>query len=517
MSLPHRVGGALVVLGQAHGEQERDPAHSLTPAHYGPGVHSYFTSYPETTPSNVITKVRGTLGETPGAGIQYTPASLPRNFLNIVCYKTELNHRFPKIAYDREGRFDEYNSDCINDSSSPYYGDEPAYAAAYSQSLRRAIYASYFEDTTVTDILVDPTKKPANLRTLFPRWTDESSWDMEVQPYEDAIQVPTAIGGLYWQTRKAPDVDEAVDFIAPWYVTFDTEEGAIRAVTRIFCDFSYKFTSTEANPDIPIALDLVFPYTNRDQNFMFQNQMVPDHCSWQYYSGYPSDGFRSPMIQVYPENDSGDMEPMKWQSEATHGLFLDADGSCWNLGTVLEVKVYIWKAPPKMCFYPKNDSTTGVPSAFTNWKVGGYADVPFTSSQYFAQSAGSAWFTGRAYGTSGNRHTIGHPGLQYVETGISSGIAYSISEPNPMAIMFWGVCFAPDYASPLCKEHDVLTFTVTLDETNTFACDGTVREGAPSPTEFGYKIADIPIPAVEGYITYIHDYEVISITKAGEP
>ena len=101
MALPHRVGGALVVLGQSNGEQERDPAHVLSPPNYGPGNHQYFTAYPYTAPSNVIAKVAGTLGATTAPGIDYTPETLPRNFLNIVCYKTALNHRFPKLAWTR--------------------------------------------------------------------------------------------------------------------------------------------------------------------------------------------------------------------------------------------------------------------------------------------------------------------------------------------------------------------------------------------------------------------------------
>lgn len=517
MAIPHRVGGALVVLGQSNGEQERDPTHVLSPPQYGPGNHEYFTSYPLTSPSNVVTKVAGTLGlfsTTPG--VDYTPDTLPRNYLNIVCYKTTLNHWFPKIAWNRDGVYDAYNSDCINDPSSPYYGDEAAYQAAYSSALRSDIYASFVNDTTVTDILEDPTKTPANLRTLFPRWTTEAEWDMGVQPYEDAIQVPVSMGGLYYQTREAAETDVPVDFVAPWYVTFDTDDNQLKSMTRIFCDFSYKFTGVydAANP---VAWTLCYPYFNRDINWGLAYQSIPDTCSWQYGAGWPSDGYRTVVLTVFPENGSAQQEPMRWESEATQGLFLDANGSCWNLGTVLEVKVYIWKAPPKICFMPKVTGPFSQPSAYMNWKNGGYSGYgPRTTAEYDIQSQISSFLTGRGYGSPGNRHGAGDPGLQYFETGTPSGIPYSIPAPHPMGIMFWGVCFAPDYDSPLCLEHEVQTFTVTLDESNTFACDGTVRPGAPSPTAYGYKLADIVIPKVEGYMTYIQDYEVTEITKAGE-
>lgn len=522
MAIPHRVGGALIVLGQNEGEQERVPGHLLTPPNYGAGNHVYFPSYPLTSPSNVITKVAGTLGATTGPAIDYTPDTLPRNYVNIVAYKTALNHRFTKIAWVREGVYDAYNSDCINDPLSPYFGDENAYANAYSYALRRDIFAKFVDETGVVNILDDPTQTPPSLRTLFPRWTDESPWDMGAKPYEDAMQVFPASDPTepYWQTRKGPDnqlpaSQEPVDFIAPWYVTYNTdlEEPLYQSLTRTFYDFSFKFSSTTYDSTNPVAYELVYPYFNRQESF-FWNQQVPDLCTWQYSSGYPTGAYRTVGIEVYPQNDDAQIEPMRWEAEATHGLFVDANGSCWNLGTQLEVKVYIYRAPPKRCFYPRQDSVYGLPSAWTNWISGGTPLGPYTP-QYLKQSGVSSWFTGRAYGGPGQRHSIGYPGLSYVETGLTSELPFSIPEPNPMAIMFWGVCFAPDYDSELCVEHDVLTFTVTIDESNTAYCDGTAREGVDY-TAFGVKVADIVIPKVEGYITYIQDYEVTEITKPGE-
>ena len=524
MSLPPRVGGALVVLGQSNGEQERDPAHVLSPPVYGAGIHEYFSSYPVTTPSNVITKVWGLLGATPGPEVTVTPESLPRNYINIVAYKTALNHRFSKIAWEREGVYDAYNSDCINDPLSPYFNDEQAYSNAYSLALRQDIFAKFVNDTSVVNILEDPTQTPPSLRTLFPRWTEETAWDMGAQPYEDAMQVypPSDPNSPYWQTRDGPDAlppinQQPVDFIAPWYVSYNTdlEEPLYQSLTRTFYDFSFKFSSTVYDAENPMKYELVYPYFNRDYNFMFFYQTIPDHCTWQYSAGFPAGGYRSPIIEVYPQNDDGEIEPMRWEAEATHGLFIDANGSCWNLGSQIEVKVYIWRAPPKRCFYPKQDDVFGLPSAWTNWKVGGFPGGPFVSADYFTQSQSSSWFTGRAYGGPGQRHSIGYVGLNYVETGFNSELPFSIPEPNPMAIMFWGVCFAPDYDSDLCVEHEVLTFTVTLDESNTYTCDGTPRDGVVY-TAYGFKLEDIVIPKVEGFITYIEDYEVTLVTKAGE-
>lgn len=522
MSLPPRVGGALVVLGQSNGEQERDPTHVLNPPVYGAGIHKYFTTYPLTIPSNVITKVWGLLGFTPGPEVTVTPETLPRNYINIVAYKTALNHRFSKIAWELEGVYDAYNSDCINDPLSPYSGDEQAYKNAYSLALRQDIFAKFVDETSVVNILENPEQTPPSLRTLFPRWTEETAWDMGAQPYEDAMQVypPSAPNSPYWQTRDGPDAllpinQQPVDFIAPWYVSYNTdlEEPIYQSLTRTFYDFSFKFSSTVYDAENPMKYELVYPYFNRQESY-FWNQQAPDLCNWQYSAGYPANAYRTVTFEVYPQNDEEEIEPMRWEAEATHGLFIDANGSCWNLGSQIEVKVYIWRAPPKRCFYPKQDNVFGLPSAWTNWVSGGTLIGP-GSPQYLKQSGVSSWFTGRAYGGPGQRHSIGYVGLNYVETGFNSELPYSIPEPNPMAIMFWGVCFAPDYDSDLCVEHEVLTFTVTLDESNTYTCDGTPRDGVVY-TAYGFKLEDIVIPKVEGFITYIEDYEVTLVTKAGE-
>ena len=67
IGLPHSVGAAYVVLGQANGTEPR-VGHVLNSNVYGGGssaqYHTYFGNYPETTtPDYIITKTAGTLGE----------------------------------------------------------------------------------------------------------------------------------------------------------------------------------------------------------------------------------------------------------------------------------------------------------------------------------------------------------------------------------------------------------------------------------------------------------------------
>lgn len=539
MSLPHRVGGALVVLGQANGEQERDPAHSLTPAHYGPGVHSYFTSYPETTPSNVITKVRGTLGETSGAGVQYTPDTLPKNFLTITCYRTVLNHRFPRYAYDNLGQTDSYDSTPALSSTAPYplilddpmaSTDEKRLLEAYVTSFMNHVESSFVTLTDVTDILEDPTSYTGNLRTLYPRWKDETEWDMGVQPYEDAIHITPTTGDAYWQTRDgtpttAPYDQHAVDFISPWYVSIDPDDNVMKSLTRKFCDFSYKFTATGTTLDGDGHLIPEYCITDPwSEPALYPTNLLPDTASWQYsrdeagstYYKYPSGCYRSVLCyDVVPKKEDGSRDYCNYQSTALHGLFLDSRGSCWNMGTVLQVRVHIWKAPPKRCFFPNNVNTrptNGYSNSFTNWKVGTPAHPSGLDEGYHADKTPITRLTGPAYGHPGTRHDSLHPGLQYFQTGNPTQVDYTIAEPNAVNLHYWGCVFAPDYDSERCVEHEVLTYTITIDETNTYFCDGTSRDGVDY-TAYGVKVADIPLEAVEGYITYIQDYEVTAITK----
>ena len=542
MSIPPRVGGALVVLGQANGEQERYPAHVLSPPVYGAGNHEYFPSYPVTTPSNVITKVWGLLGATTGSDVTVTPSTLPRNFLTITCYKTELNHRYPRYAYDNLGQTDSYDSSAALSSTAPYplilddpsaSTDEKRLLEDYVTTFMTHVEGSFVTATDVTDILEDPTSYTGDLRTLFPRWTDEAEWDMGVQPYEDAIQVTPTSGDPYWQTRDGitstpPDDQNAVDFISPWYVSIDPDDSVMKSLTRKFCDFSYKFTATGTTLDGDGNLIPEYCITDPwNEPSVYPTNLLPDTASWQYsrdeggstYYKYPSGCYRSVLcFDVVPKKEDGSRDYCSYQSTATHGLFLDSRGSCWNLGTVLEVTVHIWKAPPKRCFFPNNVNSTptnGQSNSFTNWKVGYPSHPSGIDGGYHADKTPITRLTGPAYGHPGNRHDSLHPGLQYFQTGHPTQIDYTIAEPNAVNLHYWGCVFAPDYDSERCVEHEALNFTVTIDETNTYACDGTDRPGV-TYTAYGVKLEDIVLPSLEGYIVYIKDYEVTAITKAGE-
>jgi hypothetical protein len=538
MALPHRVGGALVVLGKNDGQQERDPDHILSPSTYGPGNHEYFTSYPVTTPSNVVTKVSGTLGLTAGPYVQFTAATLPRNFLTIVCYKTELNHRYPDYAFQILGLTPTYSTQDIFDT----YGyvdsyNEASYNATYSTNFGTSIKNSYITPTNVTNILEDPSSYTGNLRVMFPRWTEEAEWDIGVDPYEDAILVTLGTTGSYWQTRTGTESSpragvEHVDFISPWYVSRDPDSGVLESQLRVFCDFSYKFTAAGnygPTPKVtyPVEYSIIHPWDDNSGNrYSF---WVADQAAWQYTNAddgdpsyhYPTGAYRTVLTDVYPKTEAGVMETVNYESKATHGLFLDANGSCWNLGTVLEVNVYIWKAPPKNCFFP-NNVTSGVWNghsyAFTNWHYG-FAQPSNPSgvdAGPYPLSIQKTRFPGPAFGHPGNRYDVTQPGLQYVETGDPTEVPYSIPSPNATNLHYWGCAFAPDYAHVHCEQVETRSFTVTISESNTYKCDGGQRDGV-TYSAYGVKLEDIELPLIEGFITYIKDYEVISVTKAGEP
>jgi hypothetical protein len=156
--------------------------------------------------------------------------------------------------------------------------------------------------------------------------------------------------------------------------------------------------------------------------------------------------------------------------------------------------------------------------AYTNWHYG-FAQPSNPSgvdAGPFILSLQKTRLPGPAFGHAGNRHDVTQPGLQYVETGEPTGVPYSIASPNATNLHYWGCAFAPDYDHPNCEEVETLSFTVTISETNTYKCDGTERPGV-TYTHYGVKLDDIELPLIEGFITYIKDYEVISVTKAGEP
>lgn len=547
MSLPPRIGGALVVLGDLSfaGQYERAPGHILVPPNYGAGNHEYFTSYPITTPSNVITKVWGLLGTEPGPEVTVTPATLPKNSLMIVCYKTELNHWFPDAAKDGL-----YNIDSFNSTDALYYlGDgtsvlntggyegttEQDLINAWNENFNETVADSFASYTNVTNILEIPMPSPGVVFPwpIYPRWTDEDEYDRFGYDINAPVLIAPTEGLPYFQTRTgtstSPKVDQLpLDYISPWYVS--SSEGSLYSELRIQCDYSYKFTDAGAYDwsTHPTEFDIVYPWTSNQTASSTGGRLfwLPDEASWQYSQNdagntsepYPSGAYRSgdPFGTSDPRQGLAKPEPsgagsafVKYESKATHGLFLDADGSCWNLGTKLKVRVHIWKAPPKRCFYPNNENDTvynGNAYAFTNFKRG----LPGTVYREYEVSPvtiNSVSLSGPMKG----RGTESSPFYGF-ETGVPTQIDYSISSPKPVDAHYWGCVFTPDFDSDNCQVVEIKDFTVIIDETNTYFCDGGARPGI-TYTDYGVKIEDIELPTIEGFITYIKDFEVYEITK----
>jgi len=547
MSLPPRVGGALVVLGENNGATERSPGHILTPPTYGAGIHHYFATYPETSPSNVITKVWGLLGATTGPEVTVTPSTLPRNYLTIVCYKTELNHYFPDAAKEAL-----YNIPTFNTTDALYFDGSGASALntgawpgtteqdlvdAWNATFNGTVADSYEVHDDVTDLLATPLPVPGlhEPGVIYPRWTAEAEWDrfgFEISPY---FTITPAVGDPYSQTRtgttSTPKADQTpLDYITPWFVA--SSGGSLYSELRLQCDFSYKFTPA-GDYDYtthPTEFDIIYPFTYSPGAGGTYGRTVylADECDWQYdqddygntSNPYPEDGYRTGDQSGIPYSQAGFIKPepdgegsafVKYESKATHGLFLEADGSCWNLGTTIKVRVHIWKAPPKRCFWANNENDTaynGYSNVFTNWMRG----LPTTYLQYEASSitVNSVSLPGPIKGSG----TTSDP-FKGWETGVPTQIDYSIPVPKAVDAHYWGCVFTPDFESDQCQEVEVLDFTVVIDETNTSECDGGARDGVIY-TVFGFKLEDIELPVIEGYITYIKDFEVYEITKAGE-
>ena len=501
---PHRVGAALVVLGDDTGEGPRDPQHVLNPPEYGPGFHHYFPTYPLTGPSNVITKAAGTLGD------DFTPETLPQNVFQIVCYKTELDHWFPKLAQSVPD-WAPYDSSPIWDPSSPYAGNEPLLQSEYILNFASDQFATFYNETGVENLIDNPERAPENLRTLFPRWTDETAYEMQVYPYEDAIQIETGPGVYYWQTRD--EANQPKDFISPWYVDWDGD--FMQGRTRSFYDFSFSFGNLD-------------PYRQRGSPGYGYGEYctnIPDVASWQYdptYAFYDSGvpyltgANRSFLANTFlPINPASPdvIETIRYQAKATHGLFLNAKGCCWNLGTVVTLDVHIWKAPPKKVLWSKSGG-----NFYYNFKFGpaGQPDPTVKPYPYWDDTAPTDVLPGPCVGHPGNRHDPGHPGLDYIETGETQSPYTGLIAPGPVTLHYWGHCWGVDYDAPTCEEVDVVTIEVTITEEN---APPVIDPDSPPPdlTQWGIKVSDIELPIIEGFFTYIKDYEVVSITKAGEP
>ena len=546
IGLPHRVGAAFVVLGQANGTQRR-VGHVLNSNLYGGGSaaqhHTYFGNYPETTtPDYIITKKAGTLGE----DYTYTSATsntIPGNVLKIISYKTELNHYIPTMAAEADFNIPSYDSEAIwavnptpPANNSGYYIPqgylfdyvtleyiEYQYIDGLAQftDFITGLKNSWTEITDVTDNIGGDVEgfTPSE---FYPRWTAESAYEQAGQ-LTPPIEVALTGDDPFYQTREgpamtAPSSQIGTYWICPW--TVGRVGGGLNQRLNIDCNVSYKFTNEGEHAPGSVAEKIVYPFGKGFYSNVYQQWFYPEgniyigdesarlklYDWYGYYAGHiPAGSYRMCTCTVFPLTDSeGDRSPyVNYENKSTHGLFLSADGSCWNIGTELQVKVYVWKCPPKFCLYYRNEDKDGGGTAYTNFKWGDFY-VPvaeYVGGFPLVQPR----ITGPATGTFND-------GDFRFEGGINTGVDYSIPEPKSTDMHYWGTVFAPDTDSELNVQHEVLEFTITIGEDNTYTCDGTPRGGVEM-TPFGFKLEDIELEPIEGYITYIKDFEVTSITK----
>lgn len=546
IGLPHRVGAAFVVLGQANGTQKR-VGHILNSNVYGGGSaaqhHTYFGNYPETTtPDYIITKTAGTLGE------DYTYTSptentIPGNILKIVSYKTELNHYIPTKAVDADSDIPSYDSEGLwLTNPTPPSGNSGQYIPMNALfDYETGVYIEYFyidelsqftnfisalkdswtEITDVTDNIGGDVEgfTPS---VFYPRWTAEAAYEQTGQ-LNPPIEVSLTGDDPFYQTREGPAMTEPTSqigtyWICPW--TVGRVGGGLNQRLNIDCNVSYKFTNEGEHAANSVAEQIVYPfgkgyYAEYAEAWIYpeNNILIADvsprlkNYDWfgEYAGKIPAGSYRLCGCTVFPLTGSeGDQSPyVNYENKATHGLFLAANGSCWNIGTELQVKVYIWKAPPKFCLYYRNKDKDGGGKPYTNWKWGQFYEPV---AEYYG---GNPYVNSRIIGPATGTFDDGD--FRF-EGGINTGVDYTIPEPKSVDMHYWGTVFAPDTDSEECVEHEVLEFTVTIGEDNTYTCDGTPREGVEM-TPQGFKLEDIVIPPVEGFITYIKDFEVTSITK----
>lgn len=551
IGLPHRVGAAYVILGQSNGTEPR-AGHILNDAVYGDAsalqFHTYFGNYPTTTPDAIITKTAGTIGED-YYYVSATNNNIPGNVLKLVSYKTKLNHYVPTKALD-------YSSDTPSWDSSPHwatftpenpslnsgrflnesyiYYDEITDIASSMASWLDSVVSSYTEITDETDNL-DGSVENFVSSVFYPRWTAETGYDNQGNLFPP-IQVSVADGDPFYQTREgpgmtAPAYQVGLPWICPWAINSNNGSG-ISQYINIDCNVSYKFTNDGDHERDSVAFKIVYYRDKGDWNDYFQiydpvihNELIPDKSAYLksydtegFYAGKINEGtYRNTRCKIWPCPSGSDYPYVNYENTATHGLFLDANGSCWNIGTEIKVKVHIWKAPPKFCLYYRNKEETGGGLAYVNWKTGipAYGSTPATYVYYKAfNTTYPAYYQEdkvchRIFGPASGSP---YDGTFKFEGGVDSGVEYTESEPTALNLHYWGTVFTIDTDSELCVEHDVREFTVTIGEDNTYYCDGELREGVEM-TPNGFKVADVVIPAVEGYITYIKDFEVTSVKK----
>ena len=547
IGLPHRVGAAFVVLGQANGTQKR-VGHILNSNLYGGGSaaqhHTYFGNYPETTsPDYIITKTAGTLGED-YTYVSSTENTIPGNILKIVSYKTELNHYIPTYAVSADSNIPSYDSEGIWVSNPPPTATYSGYQIPSSvlndpitgnnieylyinslgqfSSFVTGFKNSWTEITDVTDNIGGDVEgfTPS---IFYPRWTAEAAYDQSGQ-LTPPIEVSLTGDDPFYQTREGPAMTLPTNQIGTYWInpwTVGRVGGGLNQRLNIDCNVSYKFTNAGAHAADSVAEDIVYPLGKGYYNEALEEWFYPDYNKYvadqsarlklydvngQFGGAIPAGSYRTTICTVFPLTDAeGDKSPyVNYENTATHGLFLAANGSCWNIGTELQVKVYIWKAPPKFCLYYRNKDKDGGGYPYNNWKTGsayppsaeyGGGYPPYVCPRIIGPGTGTF-----------------NDGDFRFEGGVNTGVDYSIPEPLNVDLHYWGTVFAPDTDSELNVEHEVLEFTVTIGEDNTYYCDGSPREGVEM-TPQGFKLEDIVIPPVEGFITYIKDFEVTSITK----
>ena len=539
IGLPHRVGAAFVVLGQANGT-ERRVGHVLNSNLYGGGSaaqhHTYFGNYPETTtPDYIITKKAGTLGE------DYTYTSetsntIPGNVLKVISYKTELNHYIPTKAVDADYDIPTYDSTSywIANPATPGPNVYPYRAPLdwtpinpppgstewqtindyFVGSFISGINASWTEITDVTDNIGDDVEGFTPFE-FYPRWTAESAYEQTGQ-LTPPIEVALTGDDPFYQTREGPAMTEPTSqigtyWICPW--TVGRIGNGLNQRLNIDCNVSYKFTDDGEHAANSVAGAIVWPFGKIDPSIYDDpiNAEIPDVSAYNQATGIngvipdkiAAGTYRPAGFTFWPKPEGGTYPYYNYENKSTHGLFLAADGSCWNIGTELQVKVYIWKCPPKFCLYYRNKDKDGGGRAYNNYLRG----LPAQSGG--VNDGGQPYV---AYRIEGPATGTFNDGDFRFEGGADSGVDYSIPEPKAIQLHYWGTVFAPDTDSELNVQHEVKEFTITIGEDNTYTCNGDPREGVEM-TPFGFKLEDIELEPIEGYITYIKDFEVTSITK----
>ena len=536
IGLPHRVGAAFVVLGQANGTQKR-VGHILNSNVYGGGSaaqhHTYFGNYPETTtPDYIITKTAGTLGE----DYTYTSSTentIPGNILKIVSYKTELNHYIPTKAVDADSDIPSYDSTSywIANPATPgpnvypyrvpfdWTPSNPPPESNEWETINDYVVATFITGisaswTAITDVTdnIEGDVEGFTPSIFYPRWTEEAAYEQSGQ-LTPPIEVSLTGDDPFYQTREGPAMTEPTSqigtyWICPW--TVGRVGGGLNQRLNIDCNVSYKFTNDFDHAVGSVARGIVTPFGETPPSPGTLNARIADESAYNQATGIngvipdkiDAGTRRTAYFDFWPKPEGSDYPYYNYENTATHGLFLAANGSCWNIGTELQVKVYIWKAPPKWCLYYRNKDKDGGGGAYDNWLRG----FPAGGS---INDGGAPYVSGRIFGPATGTFNDGD--FRF-EGGLDSGVDYSIPEPKAIQLHYWGTVFAPDTDSEECVEHEVLEFTVTIGEDNTYYCDGSPREGVEM-TPQGFKLEDIVLPPIEGFITYIKDFEVTSITK----